>query len=44
VDEEPERSHVDVDLKVASVETGGVLVGKKARIELDVQAVAAPRP
>jgi hypothetical protein len=27
-----------------ALETGGVLVGKKARIELNVQAVAAPRP
>ena len=27
-----------------ALETGGVLVGKKVRIELNVQAVAAPRP
>ena len=27
-----------------ALETGGVLVGKKVRIELNVQAVAAPQP
>jgi polyisoprenoid-binding protein YceI len=27
-----------------ALETDGVLVGKKARIELNVEAVAAPRP
>ena len=27
-----------------ALETGGVLVGKKVRIELNVQAVSLPRP